>query len=146
MRRRDRDNDVGRAIAGLRGPRTQAKLAEAINMDPGPWSLWETGARRPTERSLVRILTALGCSRLEFEETVWTLRRERLAEEEGPPSSPPPPPAPVTARGTQAGDELRAALHAHLSTLLTPVVDMLLFLVNSRSAGPASALEARNDG
>jgi hypothetical protein len=69
---------LGRAIAHLRGRRTQAAVAEVVGVDPGVWSLWETGARVPKEGNLARIVTALGCSRLELEKAVWRFRRERL--------------------------------------------------------------------
>jgi integrase len=73
------DNDLGRAIAHLRGRRTQAAVSEVGGVAPGVWSLWETGARVPKEGTLARIVAALGCSRLELEEAVWRLRRQRLA-------------------------------------------------------------------
>jgi transcriptional regulator with XRE-family HTH domain len=73
-----RDNDLGRAIAMLRGARTQAAVSEAADLDPGTWSEYETGRRRPREGNLARIVAALGCTRLELEEAVWQLRRQRL--------------------------------------------------------------------
>jgi len=75
--------DLARAIRLLRGERTQAAVAEVAGLDPGIWSQYETGRRRPREKNLARIVAALGCSRLELEEAVWQLRRQRL----GPPEA-----------------------------------------------------------
>jgi len=72
--------DLGRAIRRLRGERTQAALCEQAGLNRAAWSLYETGQRRPREGNLARIVAALGCSRLELEEAVWQLRRQRLGE------------------------------------------------------------------
>ena len=73
-------NDLGRAIAYLRGARTQAQVSEVADLDPGTWSEYETGRRRPRERNLARIVAALGCTRLKLEEAVWQFRRQRLGQ------------------------------------------------------------------
>lgn len=105
---------LGRAIACFRGDRTQAALSEAVGLHPTVWSLYEKGRRLPTERNLLRILRALGCTRLDLEDAAWRFRRQWLADEASfdapparlhlqPPGSPPAPP--VARRGELPTDE-----------------------------------------
>lgn len=75
--------DVAGAIQHLRGFRSQAELAKLARLSPSTWSLYESGGRRPSGENLSRVLKALGCSRIQFEETVWSFRRLRLLEEQG---------------------------------------------------------------
>lgn len=70
--------DIGGAIQHLRGFRAQAELAKAAKLDPSTWSLYESGQRRPSGEKLDLVLKAVGCSRLDFEEVVWSFRRRRL--------------------------------------------------------------------
>lgn len=78
----DENLDVGRAIQQLRGLRSQVEVAALAKLNRSTWSLYESGRRKPSSDKLDRVLTALGCSRLQFEETVWSFRRLRLVEEQ----------------------------------------------------------------
>jgi transcriptional regulator with XRE-family HTH domain len=78
----DQMNEIGRAIAYLRGGTSQAEAARQAGIHRASWSLYEAGKRIPREQTIERIVKGLGCSRLELEETVWRIRRERLLYEE----------------------------------------------------------------
>lgn len=86
--------DLGCAIAHLRGNRTQAALAQSCGLTPASWSLYEHGKRKPMGANLAKIVRGLGCTQLELEELAWRFRRRRLAAETPPrawargPSSP----------------------------------------------------------
>ena len=98
----DELNDLGAAITYLRDKRSQAEVAEQGGIDRTTWSLYEAGKRRPREENLEKVLTGLGCTRLELEEMAWRFRRQRLlyqerlrrrqgsAEASEPPPEPPP--------------------------------------------------------
>lgn len=71
--------DLGCAIAHLRGDRTQAELARACGLTPAQWSLYENGRRKPNRANLAKVLRALGCTQLDLEEVAWKFRRRRLS-------------------------------------------------------------------
>ena len=85
--------DLGNAIADLRGRRTQAEVARRGGIRRATWSLYETGKRRPREANLTKVLRGLGCTRLQLEEAAWRLRRRRLLGQEraGQRAAPPVP-------------------------------------------------------
>jgi hypothetical protein len=53
------DDDFGRAIAYLRGPRSQYECAERGGLSRASWSLYEVGRRRPREGNLAKVLRGL---------------------------------------------------------------------------------------
>jgi transcriptional regulator with XRE-family HTH domain len=140
-----RDNDLGRAIAHLRGARTQAEVSERADFDPGTWSQYETGRRVPRPRNLARILHGLGCTRREFEEARLIFLRQRvvlLSALLGADSQEPggedlagatgaagPPPADRAALGWP--EVVRAELRPVLSRLVEPLADALLLAVQA---------------
>lgn len=74
--------DVGRALQHLRGDLTQAQMAARAKLTRAAWSLYECGKRAMRADKRERVLTALGCTRLQFEEVVWAFRRRRLLAEQ----------------------------------------------------------------
>ena len=74
--------DLGKAIAHLRGDRTQAEVARLAGLDPTTWSFYETGRRRPKEANFEKLLRGLGCERIELEAMAWEIRKRRLLEEQ----------------------------------------------------------------
>jgi transcriptional regulator with XRE-family HTH domain len=128
----DDPREFGRAIAYLRGGRTQAEVSERAGIDPGTWSQYETGRRRPRARNLARILNGLQRTRADLEEAIWQLRRpwvaRRLAEElagtrvenakspENPQRAPSPPTWNIVLPGSTASVE--TALRNRLQDLL----------------------------
>jgi transcriptional regulator with XRE-family HTH domain len=140
---RTADNDLGRAIAMLRGSRTQAAVSEAAEIDPGTWSEYETGRRRPRERNLARMVRGLGCSRLELEEAVWQLRRQRLLGSASPAGARGDAPGEVlrfAERGAPAPapDAFRRELRAILGRLVAVLEDLFVLLVTARRGGGAA--------
>jgi transcriptional regulator with XRE-family HTH domain len=97
----------GRAIASLRAGRKQEEVAEIGGIDPGSWSLFETGRRRPKQANIEKIARGLGCSRLELEELTWQFRRQQLDQQT---SAAPTPAAPSPASEPSA---LALPWHAH---------------------------------
>jgi len=75
-------NDLGVAIKRLRGPRTQASLAEAAGLKPSSWSDYERGKGKPRPPQKRRIAEALGCTVRELELEELSVAGERLAAEE----------------------------------------------------------------
>lgn len=129
--------DIGHAIRCLRGDRPQAQVASKARIDPTSWCLYEAGRRRPRESNLARIVRALGCSRVQFEEVVWTFRRRRLAVEElepkawrgarlsgfaeaSGPQPPPPEPEQWQSRATALFSELLAILIPQVQPVAPP--------------------------
>jgi transcriptional regulator with XRE-family HTH domain len=135
-----RDNDLGRAIAHLRGARTQAEVSERADLDPGTWSQYETGRRVPRARNLARILHGLGCTRREFEEARLIYLRQRVlllsvalgagSEEPGAEDLAASPGSPQVA-GPISVEVVRAELRQILSPLVEPLADALLVAVEA---------------
>lgn len=73
--------ELGRAIAFLRGSRSQVEAAQRASLDPATWSHYESGRRLPRSGNLEKVLRGLGCTRLQLEETAWRFRRQRLVEQ-----------------------------------------------------------------
>lgn len=71
--------DLGRAIAHLRGDRTQAEIARSCGLTRGSWSLYESGRRKPKAANIAKMLRGLGCTQAELEELAWQFRRRRLS-------------------------------------------------------------------
>ena len=76
------DNDLGQAIALLRGARSQVEVSRKGRISSTTWNLYEKGHRKPTKANFQKILNGLGCSRLQFEEVRWRLIHQRLLREE----------------------------------------------------------------
>ena len=157
--------DLGRAIRLLRGERTQAALCEQAGLNRAAWSLYESGQRRPREGNLARIVAALGCSRLELEEAVWQLRRQRLGEAQEPgeagllaevirfteatgsgrehETSDPvwrveavrSPPSPSGGPEREPADPVRQELRAILQRFAAVLEDLFMFLLRARRGG-----------
>lgn len=140
----------GQALRHLRGRRTQKALAAAAGINPTSWSLYEHGRASPRAKNLRRVLQAVGCTDLEFEETVWQFRRRRLLEEEragrgeGDPRfarvAPQLPRAVEDRQESTAADPLRRELRALLVPLMAALEEILVrVLTEWRGRGSGSS-------
>lgn len=48
-------NDIGKRLVELRGSRTQAEVARALNISASAYSMYETGQRIPRDSIKIRI-------------------------------------------------------------------------------------------
>jgi transcriptional regulator with XRE-family HTH domain len=111
--------DLAAAIKKLRGGRTQKEVANAGGIDETAWSLYESGGRRPTARSVSKIAQGLGCTVDRLEEEVWAARKRRRAEEQ----------AALPAAATPAADSrspIRLRLREHLAGIARHVEEIFL--------------------
>jgi transcriptional regulator with XRE-family HTH domain len=72
--------ELGEAMASLRGRRSQRQVSRAAGVSPASWSQYELGRRRPRAGNLAKILKGLGCTREQLEGAVWRVRVRRLRE------------------------------------------------------------------
>lgn len=74
--------DVGKAMARLRGLRTQSQVAEQGGLPPAQWSVYESGRRLPNPDTLAKILKGLGCTEDILHGETQKARARRLRGEE----------------------------------------------------------------
>ncbi len=74
--------DVGRAMARLRGSRTQSQVAEQGGLPAAQWSVYESGRRLPSAETLAKILKGLGCTEEILHDETLKARTRRLRGEE----------------------------------------------------------------
>lgn len=55
-------NKIGKRLIELRGEKTQAFIAEAINISQSTYAMYETGKRVPSDEVKVRIAKYYGCT------------------------------------------------------------------------------------
>lgn len=79
--------DIGEAMASLRGKRTQKDCARRADLERPTWNQYEKGRVFPQPENIERIAQGLGVEVVELTEAViraWTIRMKRTPRESKP--------------------------------------------------------------
>jgi transcriptional regulator with XRE-family HTH domain len=113
--------DLGKAIQRLRGEKTQRACAEAAEISPSSWSLYEGGERDPRLDMRARISKGLGVELRVLEETAWQIRNERIAAEEAGQKA-------EATNGEAASDPVQHAIDEHVNGVAHHLRELALLL------------------